>query len=57
MGNFETLTPLQKLKQLKELTIENGGFLTDKKSVSFLHKIPNLEFTIEMKNCYYGNNG
>lgn len=56
MGDFETLKPLQKLKNLKELTIESGGKLTDNKNVDFLLEIPNLEFGIDMRNCKFSDN-
>lgn len=55
LGDFSSLFPLKNLNHLQELTIESGGKLTDKKSVDFLNKMPNLEFSIEMKNWMMGN--
>lgn len=55
LGDFNSLSPLKKLIHLQELTIENGGKLVDKKNIDFLHKMPDLEFSIEMKNCVMSN--
>ncbi|EKB07251.1 hypothetical protein HMPREF9711_00561 [Myroides odoratimimus CCUG 3837] len=50
MGDIESLKPFEKLQNLKELTIEEGGRLIDKKSSTILNKLNNLEYSIEMKN-------
>ncbi|UHO38358.1 hypothetical protein H5J24_22955 [Chryseobacterium capnotolerans] len=55
LGDFNSLSPLKKLIHLQELTIENGGRLMNKKNIDFLHKISDLEFSIDMKNCVMSN--
>lgn len=55
MGDIETLKPLEKLQNLKELTIETGGRLIDKKSSVVLNKLTCLEYSIEMKNYIDSN--
>ncbi|WP_454059009.1 hypothetical protein [Elizabethkingia ursingii] len=44
---IESLQSLASLTSLEELTIENKGKLMDK-NISFLDKIPNLEYSIEI---------
>ena len=44
---IESLQSLASLICLEELTIENKGKLVDK-NTSFLDKIPNLEYSIEI---------
>lgn len=46
-GVIESLQSLASLTSLEELTIENKGKLMDK-NISFLDKIPNLEYSIEI---------
>lgn len=46
-GVIESLQSLTSLTNLEELTIENKGKLPDK-NISFLDKIPNLEYSIEI---------
>jgi len=46
-GVIESLQSLANLTSLEELTIENKGKLMDK-NISFLDKIPNLEYSIEI---------
>ncbi|WP_337085602.1 hypothetical protein [Elizabethkingia anophelis] len=46
-GVIESLQSLASLTNLEELTIENKGKLVDK-NISFLDKIPNLEYSIEI---------
>ncbi|GJN60517.1 leucine-rich repeat domain-containing protein [Elizabethkingia anophelis] len=46
-GVIESLKSLASLTSLEELTIENKGKLMDK-NISFLDKIPNLEYSIEI---------
>lgn len=46
-GVIESLQSLTSLTNLEELIIENKGKLTDK-NISFLDKIPNLEYSIEI---------
>ncbi|WP_236709602.1 leucine-rich repeat domain-containing protein [Elizabethkingia ursingii] len=46
-GVIESLQSLANLTNLEELTIENKGKLMDK-NISFLDKIPNLEYSIEI---------
>ncbi|MCT3808112.1 hypothetical protein CMU40_09075 [Elizabethkingia anophelis] len=46
-GVIESLQNLANLTNLEELTIENKGKLMDK-NISFLDKIPNLEYSIEI---------
>lgn len=55
MGDIESLKPLEKLQNLKELTIEVGGRLMDKKSSVVLNKLTGLEYSIEMKNYIDSN--
>ncbi|WP_334125439.1 hypothetical protein [Empedobacter brevis] len=55
MSDFHSLTPLKNLLHLQELTIENGGKLMDKKNIDFLHHMPHLTFSIDMKNCAIGH--
>jgi len=55
MGDIESLKPLEKLQNLKELTIETGGRLMDKKSSTVLNKLTGLEYSIEMKNYIDSN--
>jgi hypothetical protein len=55
MGDIESLKPLEKLQNLKKLTIETGGRLIDKKSSTVLNKLSNLEYSIEMKNFVEGS--
>ncbi|MGJ1421814.1 hypothetical protein ACR79T_19505 [Sphingobacterium spiritivorum] len=54
-SDFKTLLPLQNLAHLQELTIESSGKLLDKKNIDFLNQMPDLEFSIEMKNCAISN--
>lgn len=54
MGGIESLKPLSKLTNLKELTIESGGKLLDK-DVLFLNNMNGLEYSIEMSNLFIGN--
>lgn len=54
MGNFDCLLPLQRLRQLKEFTIENGGKLQNPE-VKFLKQMQGLEFSIEMSNATFSN--
>ncbi|MDM1364348.1 hypothetical protein HX017_05205 [Myroides marinus] len=55
MGDIESLKPFEKLQNLKELTIETGGRLMDKKSSTVLNKLTGLEYSIEMKNYIDSN--
>lgn len=55
LGDFKSLSSLKNLVHLRELTIENCGKLMDKKNVEFFNKIPDLEFSIDMKNCVMSN--
>ncbi|KUF42614.1 hypothetical protein HX052_15640 [Myroides marinus] len=55
MGDIESLKPLEKLQNIKELTIETEGRLIDKKSSVVLNKLTGLEYSIEMKNYIDSN--
>ncbi|MDR2221505.1 MAG: hypothetical protein LBE34_02085 [Flavobacteriaceae bacterium] len=55
IGDVKSLSPLQKLQNLRELTIETGGRLIDKESSVVLDRLSNLEYSIEMKNFVEGN--
>ncbi|MGJ1284096.1 hypothetical protein ACR79P_09015 [Sphingobacterium spiritivorum] len=54
-SDFKTLLPLKNLTHLQELTIESSGKLMDKKNIDFLNQMPDLKFSIEMKNCAISN--
>lgn len=54
-GAIESLQSLNSLTNLEELTIENKGKLPDK-NISFLDKIPNLEYSIEIGGFGAGSN-
>ncbi|HCN49503.1 MAG TPA: hypothetical protein DIT10_10490 [Chryseobacterium sp.] len=54
-GVIESLQNLINLTNLAELTIENKGKLLDK-NISFLDKIPNLEYSIEIGSFGTGSN-
>lgn len=57
MGDIESLKPFEKLLNLKELTIEDGGRLIDKKSSTILNRLNNLDYNIEMKNYVDSSEG
>ncbi|QES93930.1 hypothetical protein F0358_14985 [Empedobacter brevis] len=53
-GVIESLQSLANLTNLEELIIENKGKLVDK-NISFLHTIPNLEYSIEIGSFSVGS--
>lgn len=55
IGDVKSLSPLQKLQNLRELTIEAGGRLIDKESSVVFDRLSNLEYSIEMKNFVEGS--